>query len=73
MQKYSYVVKDGSGKTLRGSINAESRERVIFALQNKGFIILEVREGSGSTLFGKTAGRKKTGGKVPGHVLAFFA
>ena len=73
MQKYSYVVKDGSGKTLRGSINAESRERVIFALQNKGFIILEVREGAGSTLFGKTAGRKKTGGKVPGHVLAFFA
>ncbi len=72
MQKYSYVVKDGSGKTLKGSITAESRERVIFALQNKGFIILEVREGA-NTLFGKTAGRKKVGGKVPGHVLAFFA
>ena len=73
MQKYSYVVKDGNGKTLKGSINAESRERVIFALQNKGYIILEVREGTGGTLFGKTAGTKKVGGKVPGHVLAFFA
>lgn len=72
MQKYSYVVKDSSGKTLKGIVNAESRERVIFALQNKGFIILEVREGGG-TMFGKTAGRKRVGGKVPGHVLAFFA
>ncbi|MBR3603349.1 MAG: type II secretion system F family protein [Elusimicrobiaceae bacterium] len=73
MQKYSYVVKDGNGKTLKGSINAESRDRVIFALQNKGYIILEVRDGSSSGLFGKTAGTKKVGGKVPGHVLAFFA
>ena len=73
MQKYSYVVKDGNGTTLKGNINAESRERVIFALQNKGYIILEVREGTGGTLFGKTAGAKKVGGKVPGHVLAFFA
>ena len=72
MQKYSYVVKDRSGKTLKGSISAESKERVIFALQNKGFIILEVREGGGPSLFGKTAGRKQVGGKVPGHVLAFF-
>ena len=73
MQKYTYVVKDGNGKTLKGSISAESRDRVVFALQNKGYIILEVREGGSSSLFGKTAGAKKVGGKVPGHVLAFFA
>ncbi len=72
MQKYNYVVKDGSGKTRRGSIAAESRDRVIFALQNKGFVVLEVSEG-GSSLFGKGGERKKVGGKVPGHVLAFFA
>lgn len=71
MQKYSYVVKDGDGKTLKGTINADSREKVVLALQNRGFIILEVREG-GNTLFGKTAGAKKVGGKVPGHVMAFF-
>ena len=61
MQKYSYVVKHSSGNTLKGVVNAESRERVIFALQNKGFIILEVRE-VGDTMFGKTAGRKRVGG-----------
>lgn len=73
MQKYSYVVKDNTGQTRKGSINAESRDRVIFALQNKGYIILEVKEGSAGSLFGKTAGSKKVGGKVAGHVLAFFA
>jgi len=72
MRKYNYVVKDVSGKTRRGSIAAESRDRVIFALQNKGFVVLEVSEGGGS-LFGKGGQRKKIGGKVPGHVLAFFA
>lgn len=72
MQKYNYVVKDPTGKTRKGSINAESRDRVIFALQNKGFVVLEVNEG-GASLFGKGAKQKKIGGKVPGHVLAFFA
>ena len=72
MQKYNYVVKDTNGVTRKGSVNAESRDRVIFALQKKGYVILEVKEGS-ATLFGKTKGPKKVGGKVAGHVLAFFA
>ena len=72
MQKYIYVVKDAAGKTRKGSINAESRDRVIYALQNKGYVILEVREG-GASLFGKKSSRRQVGGKVPGHVLAFFA
>lgn len=72
MAKYTYVVKDADGKTLRGSIEANSRDKVVMALQNRGYIILEVKEGS-ATLFGKTGGAKKVGGKVPGHVLAFFA
>ena len=71
MQKYKYTVKDQNGKTRTGSINAESRDRVVFALQNKGLIVLEVKE-SGS-LFGKTSQRTKVGGKVKGHILAFFA
>ncbi len=72
MQKYIYVVKDAAGKTRKGSINAESRDRVIYALQNKGYIILEVREG-GHSLFGNKNSSRKVGGKVPGYVLAFFA
>jgi len=72
MQKYNYVVKDNAGKVRKGSISAESRDRVVFALQNKGYVVLEVREGG--SLFGKGGIKgKKVGGKVAGHVLAFFA
>lgn len=73
MQKYNYVVKDNNGKTRKGSINAESRDRVIFALQNKGFVVIEVSTGGSSSLFGKASKPRKIGGKVPGHILAFFA
>ena len=72
MQRYTFIVKDQEGKTRKGSINAESRDRVVFALQNKGFIVLEIKEG-GKSLFGGSSPRKKEGGKVKGHVLAFFA
>lgn len=71
MQKYTYTVRDANGKTLRGSVSADNREKVILALQNKGYLVLEVKEGSAG-LFGGGKARKR-GGKVPGHVLAFFA
>ena len=71
MAKFTYEVQDMNGKKLRGSIEADSREKVVFALQNKGYIVVDVKEG-GSNLFGGPGGPKKTG-KVPGHVLAFFA
>ncbi len=73
MQKYTYMVKDGNGKTLRGSVSADNREKVILALQNKGYLVLEVKEGAGGLFGGGSSGAKKRGGKVPGHVLAFFA
>lgn len=72
MQKYTYTVRDANGKTLRGSVSADNREKVILALQNKGYLVLEVKEGS-SGLFGGGGKARKRGGKVPGHVLAFFA
>ena len=72
MPKYTYVVKDMGGKTLRGSAETDNSDRLVHALQNKGYIVLEVKEGSSSSLFGNT-GPKYRGGKVPGHVLAFFA
>ena len=71
MQKYTYTVKDANGKTVRGSISADNREKVILALQNKGYLVLDVKEGAGGLFGGKAA--HKRGGKVPGHVLAFFA
>ncbi len=72
MQKYTYIVKDSNGKTLRGSVSSDNREKVILALQNKGYLVLEVKEGTGG-LFGGAKASHKKGGKVPGHVLAFFA
>jgi len=73
MPKYTYTVKDMSGKTLRGSAETDSSDRLIHALQNKGYIVLEVKEGSSAGLFAKQRGPKYYGGRVPGHVLAFFA
>jgi len=69
MQKYQYWVKDSDGKSIKGSVVSDNREKVILALQNKGYLVLDVRETGRS---GATQGRK-LGGKVPGHVLAFFA
>ena len=71
MKKYTYTVKDANGKMLRGTISSDNREKVILALQNKGYLVLDVREGSGG-IFG-SRGTRRRGGKVPGHVLAFFA
>ena len=74
MQKYTYTVKDENGKTLKGSVSADNKEKVILALQNKGYLVLDVREGAAG-LFGSggSSSPRKRGGKVPGHVLAFFA
>ena len=73
MQRYTYTVKDSNGKVLRGSISSDNREKVILALQNKGYLVLDVREGGSGGIFGGRSGGRKRGGKVAGHVLAFFA
>ena len=73
MPKYTYTVKDADGKTLKGSIASDNKEKVILALQNKGYLVLDIREGGGGLFGGGGAGAKKKPGKVPGHVLAFFA
>ena len=73
MQKYSYVVKDGSGKTLEAVLTPKAANASSLHCKTKGLLSWKCAKGRVSTLFGKTAGRKKTGGKVPGHVLAFFA
>lgn len=73
MAKYTYVVKDVNGKTLRGSAETDNSERLVHALQNKGYIVLEIKEGGKGGLFSSSSSKKYYGGKVPGHALAFFA
>ncbi len=73
MPKYTYTVKDATGRTLRGSVSSDDREKVIVALQNKGYLVLDVQAGGGG-IFSKGKGdTRRRGKKVPGHVLAFFA
>lgn len=59
MAKFTYEVQDMNGKKLRGSVEADSREKVVFALQNKGYIVVDVKEGGGASLFGGASGPKK--------------
>ena len=73
MPKYTYTVRDENGKTLHGSYETDSREKIILALQRKGYLVLSVTEASEKAgIFSKNQ-KRKIGGKVPGHVLAFFA
>lgn len=70
MKNFSYVVQDQTGKVLKGNIPAENRDLAVAALQEKMFIVLEVRDGKVS-FFDKTG--QGGGKKVPQYQLAFFA
>lgn len=69
-QKYTYLIKDANGKSHKGTVEADNQEQVIRALQKKGYLVLDVREGGSGS--GRISNRRR-GGRVPGHVLAFFA
>ncbi|WP_428898397.1 type IV pilus assembly protein PilC [Parelusimicrobium proximum] len=71
MQKYLYKVQDGSGKEFKGTMAAESRDKAVLVLQEKGYIVLEVKAASGG-IRSKKGGQEQVG-KVPSHVLSFFA
>ncbi|MCL2888108.1 MAG: type II secretion system F family protein [Elusimicrobia bacterium] len=79
MPKYSYVAQDAMGKTYKDTITADSREKVVNALQDGGYIVLEVKESGGKAggLLGGVSSKAKTGSrtnrKVKSHLLAFFA
>ena len=72
MPRYTYKVRDQRGQTFTGSCTADSKDLVRTALQNKGFLVLDITE-SARGLFATKQSSRKRGGKVPGHVLAFFA
>ncbi len=72
MPKYTYKVRDEQGKTFTGSYTTDSKDRLRAALQHKGYLVLDITEAS-SGLFAVKEGTRRKGGKVPGHVMAFFA
>ena len=73
MPKYTYRVKDEHGKTFTGSYTTDSKDRLRAALQNKGYLVLDISEATGGLFSSAKVSTRRKGGKVPGHVLAFFA
>ena len=73
MPKYTYKVRDEHGKTFTGSYTTDSKDRLRAALQNKGYLVLDITETTGGLFAPKGNDIRRKGGKVPGHVLAFFA
>ncbi len=73
MPKYTYKVKDEHGKIFTGSYTTDSKDRLRAALQNKGYFVLDISEATGGLFSSVKSGTRRKGGKVPGHVLAFFA
>lgn len=72
MPKYTYKVRDEQGKTFTGSYTTDSKDRLRAALQNRGYLVLDITEATRGLFAAKSQTRRR-GGKVPGHVLAFFA
>ena len=74
MPKFNCTLQNANGGYVRSSITADTMEKAIYALQMKGFIILEIKpekeKGSFSSMFGSARIGSK---KVKGHILAFFA
>ncbi len=73
MPKYTYRVRDAQGKTFTGSYVTDSIDRLRAALQNKGYLVLDISEATGGLFSSGVSTTRRKGGKVPGHVLAFFA
>jgi type II secretory pathway component PulF len=48
--EYTYQVKNKEGKTVKGVVEAESKDRAVSLLKERGFFILSLKEGSGLNL-----------------------
>lgn len=74
MPKFNCTVQNANGQYIRSSIMADTMEKAIYALQVKGFIILEIKPEKEKTSFSSLFGNARIGSKkIKGHVLAFFA
>ena len=74
MPRFNCTVQDTNGKYIRSSITADNIEKAIYALQVKGFIVLEIKPEKAKTSFASLFSSARIGSKkVKGHVLAFFA
>ena len=74
MPKFNCTVQDADGKYRKSSITADSMEKAIYALQVKGFLVLEIKPEKEKTSFASLFSSARIGSKkIKGHVMAFFA
>ena len=74
MPRFNCTVQDSNGKYIRSAITADTMEKAIYALQAKGFIILEIKPEKTKTSLASLFNSARIGSKkIKGHVLAFFA
>ena len=74
MPRFNCTVQDENGKYIKSVITADSMEKAIYALQVKGFIILEIKPEKEKTTFTSLFSAARVGSKkIKGHVMAFFA
>jgi len=48
--EFSYKVKDQSGKTVKGIVEADTQDKAIALLKEQGFFVIGIREGKGWTV-----------------------
>lgn len=74
MPKFNCIIQDATGHQGRSTITADTMEKAIYALQVKGFIILDIKAEKTKTSLGAMLSTARIGSKkIKGHVLAFFA
>lgn len=74
MPKFNCTLQDANGHYAKSTITADTMEKAIYALQAKGFIILEIKPEKTKSSFGSKLGASRIGSKkIAGHVMAFFA
>ena len=74
MPKFNCTVQNSEGKYIKSSITADTMEKAIYALQAKGFIILEMKPEKPKTSLAAAFSSARVGSKkIKGHVMAFFA
>ena len=59
MPRFSYVVKDNSGKAYRGVLDANSKTEVISQLQTQNYFIVDIVELSTAKTFSAKSGGKR--------------
>jgi len=72
MPTFDYVAKDKTGKQVKGTQEAASKDVLVKQLRDKGLMTSKVEEKKASAVVARKTGRRKFGGKVSLRHLSIF-